>query len=74
MAITTLFGLQGAVVQRGAAYDGFMPGYAGAMSNAEAAGLLNWILEQASWKRPRAGRSQPATRPTRWGGSIQWKP
>ena len=49
---TTLFGLKGELVQRGYTYDGFMPGYAPVLDDEEAAALLNWILEQASWKRP----------------------
>ncbi len=50
----TLFGLKGEMMQRGYAYDGFMPGYGPAMNDEEVATLLNWIVEQTSWRRRNA--------------------
>ncbi len=48
---TTLFGLQGEMVQRGYTYDAVMPGYGAAMNDEEAATLLNWIARQSDWQR-----------------------
>lgn len=51
---TTLFGLQGELMQRGYTYNSVMPGYGQMMSDEEVATLLNWIVEQTSWQRRNA--------------------
>jgi len=56
---TTLFGLQGELMQRGYTYNSVMPGYGPMMSDEEVATLLNWIVEQASWKRRNASATAP---------------
>ncbi|WP_457630760.1 c-type cytochrome [Oceanithermus sp.] len=48
---TTLFGLQGELMQRGYTYNTIMPGYGAAMNDEEVATLLNWIAQQSSWRR-----------------------
>ncbi len=57
LAATVLFGLKGPMVQRGVAYDGAMPGFAGALSDEEVATLLNWL--KAQWKNPALGAGAP---------------
>jgi len=51
---TTLFGLQGELMQRGYTYDTIMPGYGAVMNDEEVATLLNWIAQQSSWRRRNA--------------------
>jgi len=48
---TTLFGLQGELMQRGYTYNTIMPGYGYVLSDEDVATLLNWIAQQSSWRR-----------------------
>ncbi|WP_457637092.1 c-type cytochrome [Oceanithermus sp.] len=58
---TTLFGLQGELMQRGYTYNTIMPGYGAAMNDEEVATLLNWIAQQSSWRRRTTTQQAPFT-------------
>jgi len=58
---TTLFGLQGELMQRGYTYNAIMPGYGNVLSDEDVATLLNWITQQSSWRRRNANQQPPFT-------------
>jgi len=58
---TTLFGLQGELMQRGYTYNTIMPGYGYVLSDEDVATLLNWIAQQSSWRRRTTTQQNPFT-------------